>query len=126
MQRFDISQARPLFIRASQGHSMEGINPDLEHLSGADVPFAVHGTYYDAWEAIKETGLSKMERAHIHLAQDVPGSSGVISGMRASCEVLVWVDISWAEAAGMRFYRSKNGVILTEGINGTISTQFFK
>merc|ERR1719150_1163938 len=124
-QRFDIrSGLRPL-IRASQGHSMPGIELDLELLTGADVPLAVHGTYYAAWDQIQRTGLKSMERNHIHLARDLPGDSGVISGMRASCEVLIWVDVCMAEAAGMVFYRSANGVILTEGIDGAIQPQFF-
>jgi len=45
--------------------------------------------------------------------------------MRSSCEVLIWVDVRKSEMAGMTFYRSANGVILTEGINGVITPQFF-
>lgn len=39
----------------------------------------------------------------------------VISGMRASATVLVWVDVRRSLAAGMRWWRSANGVVLTEG-----------
>ena len=40
----------------------------------------------------------------------------VISGMRASASVLVWVDARRAaEEGGVRWWRSGNGVVLTEG-----------
>merc|ERR1719221_1948185 len=99
-------------IRANQGHSMEGITPDLEPLNLKEIPLAVHGTYSEAWEMIKEKGISKMQRNHIHLAKDLPGSSGVISGMRAKCQVLIWVDLVKADSDGIRFFQSENGVIL--------------
>jgi len=124
-QRFQLQEGPPVRIRACQGHSMEGINADLESLCGADVSFTVHGTYYEAWDAIRHTGLRRMERSHIHMARDVPGSSGVISGMRSSCQVLVWIDLRKAEAAGIRFLQSNNGVILSEGIDGVIDPAFF-
>lgn len=124
-QRFQLRDGPQPHIRASQGHSMPGIDPGLEPLTGAEVPIAVHGTYHAAWEKIQHSGLNRMERNHIHLAQDVPGASGVISGMRSSCEVLIWVDICKCEAAGISFYRSANGVILTEGIGGVIEPQLF-
>merc|ERR1719330_1176051 len=97
-QCFEIRAGPRPLIRASQGHSIPGIELDLEPLTGADVPLAVHGAYYAAWDQIQRTGLKSMERNHIHLARDLPGASGVISGMRSSCEVLIWVDICRAEA----------------------------
>mmetsp|Transcript_46720 Transcript_46720/g.117652 ORF Transcript_46720/g.117652 Transcript_46720/m.117652 type:complete len:285 (-) Transcript_46720:74-928(-) len=124
-QRFELRDGTPTRIRASQGHSMTGIDLDLQPLTGADVPVAVHGTYYTAWEMIQQDGLKRRERNHIHFAHDLPGASGVISGMRSSCEVLIWVDVRKSEMAGMTFYRSANGVILTEGINGVIAPHFF-
>lgn len=44
----------------------------------------VHGTYYDAWESIKKTGLNKMGRTHIHFAKGEYGSAEVISGMHTA------------------------------------------
>jgi 2'-phosphotransferase len=94
------------------------LQADLECVSSADVPFAVHGTYYEAWDSIRQTGLRRMKRSHIHMARDVvPGSSGVISGMRSSCQ---------AEKGGITFLQSSNGVILSEGIDGVIDPAFFE
>ena len=126
-QRFSLRQGtRGLDVRANQGHSMSGITVDMVLLTAATTPaHAVHGTYFKSWEAIRKVGLSKMARQHIHLAKALPGESGVISGMRASCQLLVWVDVHAAIAAGIDFYESSNGVILTEGVNGVVSPQFF-
>jgi len=121
-QRFAIWERTPLMIRASQGHTMEGINPDLDPVDLDQVPLAVHGTYYKAFDIIKTEGLNKMSRNHIHFAKDLPGESGVISGMRADCEVLIWVDLVRASAAGITFMQSANGVILSEG---PINPEFF-
>merc|ERR1719183_2524631 len=74
-QRFAIWERTPLMIRASQGHTMEGINPDLDPVDLDQVPLAVHGTYYKAFDIIKTEGLNKMSRNHIHFAKDLPGES---------------------------------------------------
>lgn len=123
-QRFSLREQPELAVRANQGHSMKDVSIEMSELP-SDVHSAVHGTYHSAWECIKNDGLSRMRRQHIHLARDVPGESGVISGMRASCEVLVWVDVSRARAAGVRFLESANGVILTEGVDGVLPPAYF-
>ena len=113
-------------IRANQGHSMPGIAVDMTELTVATAPAtALHGTYYKAWRLIKEGGLSKMSRQHIHMARALPGESGVISGMRSSCELVVHVDVHAAIAAGVKFFESANGVILTAGIDGVLPPAFF-
>jgi 2'-phosphotransferase len=124
-QRFAIWERPPLMIRASQGHSMEGIVPDLDPVNLDEVRLALHGTYSEAWDAIKTKGLNKMSRNHIHLAKALPGESGVISGMRAGCQVLIWVDLVKASAAGIVFMQSANGVILSEGKDGIINPEYF-
>mmetsp|Transcript_14781 Transcript_14781/g.29925 ORF Transcript_14781/g.29925 Transcript_14781/m.29925 type:complete len:448 (-) Transcript_14781:286-1629(-) len=112
-------------IRANQGHSMTEITIDMTELSLATAPqLAVHGTYQRAWDTIRTMGLSKMNRQHVHMARDLPGESGVISGMRASCQVLVYVDLHAGIKAGMRFFESANGVILTDGFGGVVPPRF--
>lgn len=34
-----------------------------------------------------------MKRQHIHLAEGLPGSDGVISGMRSSSSIFIYIDI---------------------------------
>ncbi|KAL5343330.1 KptA family-domain-containing protein [Aspergillus crustosus] len=107
----------------------------------------VHGTYHSTWPLILSSGgLRCMGRNHVHFAtgpklNDVlgvvesikaqgddisssqkpnsdPGSGGkVISGMRQDAQVLVYIDIKRALAAGCPFWRSENGVILSEGMD---------
>ncbi|KAL7280321.1 hypothetical protein ACG7TL_005238 [Trametes sanguinea] len=106
------------WIRANQGHSLKASH---DHR----VSTAFHGTTRKAWESIKEQGLSKMTRNHIHLAQGVAGS-GVVSGMRNSSQILIYVDVQKAIDAGIKFCISANGVVLTEGDErGFLAPQFF-
>ncbi|XP_060554807.1 uncharacterized protein LOC132715759 [Ruditapes philippinarum] len=86
-----------LKIRANQGHSIEVEDLDLKPILSADeVPMVIHGTYYSSWELIKNTGLNRMNRNHIHFAAGVPGENGVISGMRKTCEVMIHIDLEKA------------------------------
>ncbi|KAJ7069702.1 KptA family-domain-containing protein [Mycena amicta] len=129
-QRFALIQEETTWwIKANQGHSMKSVKQlDLQPiLSISDIPskIAVHGTTNAAWESISVQGLSKMSRNHIHLAQGVAGDS-VISGMRKSSQVLVFVDVERALADGVKFSLSNNGVILTEGDEkGFLAPKYF-
>ncbi|KAI0299153.1 phosphotransferase KptA/Tpt1 [Russula brevipes] len=94
-------------------------------LSAADIPVAVHGTNKTAWESICVQGLSRRTRNHIHLAQGVP-EDGVISGMRKSAQVLIYIDVQKALDAGITFFLSENGVVLTAGDErGFLTTEYF-
>eukprot|EP00536_Pseudo-nitzschia_multiseries_P007637 jgi/Psemu1/296640/fgenesh1_pm.181_\ len=119
-----------LCIRANQGHSIALINPELllKKLSPDDVrslPCIVHGTYPNAWESIQRAasdggGLKKMNRTHIHFASGLPADDGVISGMRKSCSVYIYIDASRCAADDrIEFFCSDNGVILTDGVGNT-------
>jgi len=46
------------------------------------------------------------------------GEDGVISGMRYSCMVLVYLDLEKCLEDGIKFFKSENGVVLTKGLNG--------
>lgn len=53
----------------------------------------------------------------------------VISGMRNTSRVLIYVDLRKALAAGVPFWRSANGVVLTEGDGekgGVLGLEFFE
>lgn len=114
------------YIRAVQGHSMPGINPDLVLVTdSADIPFVVHGTNPTAYDQIKMTGLNRMERSHIHFAHGTPDDVSVVSGMRKNSSVLIFIDAAKAMADGIQFYKSSNGVILSNGINGVIDCKYF-
>jgi 2'-phosphotransferase len=102
--------------------------------------------------ALATQGLSKMTRQHIHLAQGVAGDGAIsgttginylqsrkckcsritlssrviILGMRKSSQILIYVDIESALRAGLKFYLSQNGVVLTPGDErGMLGPEFF-
>ncbi|KAF2449754.1 hypothetical protein P171DRAFT_199312 [Karstenula rhodostoma CBS 690.94] len=133
-------------IRANQGHSIrvesEGLLTPVEVEKGNVPGVVVHGTDEGAWELVlKGGGLRRMGRNHIHFAAGLPAGLGevaaggeggkeaplVISGMRRSSTVLVYVDVLKAMEAGIKFFVSENGVILTEGDDkGLLSYEFFE
>lgn len=115
------------YIRASQGHSIVIEELDLKEITDpTEIPVVVHGTTKAAYELIKKTGLNKMGRTHIHFAHGTSSDPTVISGMRKTSQVMIFIDSKKAMEAGIKFYLSANGVILSEGINGIISTEFFE
>lgn len=114
------------WVRANQGHSLKSVTLDMQPITSAlDIPMAVHGTTLSAWEFIATQGLSKMKRNHIHLAQGIPGDN-VMSGMRNSSQILIFVDVQKALDAGVLFYLSANGVVLTDGDEGFLSPIYFQ
>lgn len=114
------------YIRAVQGHSIEGINPDLKLIMDPnEIPVVVHGTNLKAYEIIQHNGLSKMGRTYIHFAQQLSSDENVVSGIRKNSTVLIYINVQKAMDAGIKFYQSSNGVILSDGIEGIIEPKFF-
>lgn len=130
-QRFKISDDLQQ-IKATQGHTISISDDSLTEitLEKAHTYDAVcHGTYYKVLNLIQQYGLCKMKRQHIHMtASDrVDASIGVISGFRASTEVLVYIDIVKAVSEGLKFFVSENNVILCAGNQeGYLLPQYFK
>ncbi|CAM9767771.1 unnamed protein product [Scytosiphon promiscuus] len=118
-----------VFIRANQGHSVKGVVDEEQLLTRIDdaveIPVCVHGTDRRSWPSIRKEGLKCMKRTHIHFAAGLPGEAGVISGMRKSCKVFIYVDVAAAMSDGIAFFRSSNNVILTAGKGGTLEPRFF-
>lgn len=107
------------YIRANQGHSKEiGDKLDdskmMERLDVFPPDFeCIHGTSMKNWIIIKDSGLSRMERTHIHFAIGKRDDKKVISGMRSSSQVEIYIDTKKALERGIKFYKSENNVILT-------------
>jgi len=131
-KRFALKQdAGAWLIRANQGHTDQRIvDLELTPITSADqlpAGLAVHGTYYDAWKTIKTEGLSRMSRNHIHFAVGEVGANEVISGMRRSTEVMIYLDVAKALAAGIPLFLSANRVVLSPGVGeqGVIKPEYF-
>ena len=131
-------------IRANQGHSVkmesEGL---LKPVTKENMPAsAVHGTTHAAWGLIVASGgLKAMGRNHVHFASGLPAgfkslaeegeSAGdaapVISGMRKTSTILIFLDLAKAMDAGLVFGMSDNGVVLTEGNkDGLVPLEYFQ
>jgi 2'-phosphotransferase len=128
---FDTPDGPKDFIRANQGHSIQTIKIEMEQIMSAEeYPTIIHGTNNAAWSLIGKDpkGINKMKRNHIHFATGLLGEEGVISGMRHSCTVLIYLDLEKALKDGIKFFKSENGVILSEGLNneGYIPKEYFK
>ncbi|KAJ2414225.1 hypothetical protein H4218_005110 [Coemansia sp. IMI 209128] len=115
------------YIRAVQGHSIKIKEPPLVKLTTMP-PCIVHGTMRSKVPVIQKTGLNKMSRTHIHFARGLPSDAGIISGMRNTADAYIYIDVKKAVAAGIEFYVSENGVILSKGLNdsGVIPAEYFE
>jgi putative RNA 2'-phosphotransferase len=114
-QRFEVDGER---IRATQGHSQGNAPIDLdtlerswERLRGRTEPI-FHGTRLELVETIRGEGLRAMSRTHVHLA-DAPDAT---VGKRANVDVLLEIDPTALEAAGIGLFRSPNGVLLARTV----------
>jgi putative RNA 2'-phosphotransferase len=106
-------------IRANQGHSIDGIDLELEIVNGRNLPlWLYHGTNSIFVEIIKQEGLKPMGRNHVHLSEDIETANAVGNRrLKNDTETHIF-KISTVEALndGIVFYKSKNGVYLTEAI----------
>lgn len=123
-----------LFIRANQGHTIQSVEDEklLTQLSPDDLKSwetcIVHGTSKTAWQSIKHDGaLSRMNRKHIHFATGLPNDEGVVSGMRRSCQIYIYIDAQKCADDGIAFFLSENNVLLTAGgnNNGMLPVKYF-
>ena len=117
-QRYDLKLINSIYyIRTNQGHSslIGSIINDDDILIEIKEPFdsCLHGTYKSNLENIKKTGLNKMNRKHIHFTNSLKSKSGI----RYNCDVIIYIDIKKAMNDGIKFYKSKNDVILSSGID---------
>lgn len=99
-------------IRASQGHS---VPVDLG-LAPADPPeLLFHGTSDSALPAIRAEGLRRGRRHHVHLSPDV-ATARRVGARRAGTVVVLTVEAAAMAEHGFVFYRSDNGVWLTDTV----------
>jgi putative RNA 2'-phosphotransferase len=100
-------------IRASQGHSVS-VDLGLDPVPPPTQLF--HGTPADNVESILRDGLRKGRRQHVHLSIDVETARTVGLRRRPAGVAVLRVAASAMTASGFEFYRSANGVWLTEAV----------
>lgn len=99
-------------IRANQGHSVL-VDVDLEE--EAPPLYLYHGTLERNLSSIKERGLLKMNRLHVHLSLDEETAEKV-AARRVGASLICKIDSGAMARDGYKFYRSKNGVWLTDHV----------
>ncbi len=99
-------------IRASQGHSVD-VDLGLEPVEPPDRLY--HGTATRFLDAILTEGLRPGSRNHVHLSADVDTARTV--GQRHGKSVILAIDAAALHAQGQFFYRSANGVWLTDAVS---------
>lgn len=98
-------------IRASQGHS---VPVELGYTPAEPPATLYHGTATGTVEAIFREGLKPGRRHHVHLSTDIETATRV--GARHGRPAVLTVDAARMRADGHLFYRSTNGVWLTEHV----------
>lgn len=98
-------------IRASQGHS---VDVDLRLEQAAPPAVLYHGTARDRLRSISVSGLLKGKRHHVHLSAATDTATKV--GARHGEAVVLPVRAGEMAADGHVFYRSANGVWLTDAV----------
>jgi len=109
-QRFAFSEDGQR-IRANQGHSVE---VELEHAPAEPPDVLYHGTAERNLASIREQGLLKGQRHHVHLSRTRDIAHQV--GQRHGKPVVLVVDAKRMCAAGFTFYLTPNQVWLVETV----------
>ena len=109
-QRFILS-ADGRRIRANQGHSVQ-VDLGLSPVEPPSILF--HGTADRNLASIETQGLLKGERHHVHLSAEETTARNV--GKRYGRPIVLRVDAAAMHASGHVFFRSANGVWLTEHV----------
>ena len=98
-------------IRANQGHSIK-VDIDLEEIEPPTILY--HGTSERFIKQIQLDGLKPMARQYVHLSNDEDTAQKV--GARHGKPVILRVRALDMQKAGYKFYRSVNGVWLTDKV----------
>ena len=112
-QRFEYNDKKDK-IRASQGHSISGLEVfkdwDIFNPTGS----LYHGTADYSVNLILKDKLVSRSRTHVHLSKDILTAYNV--GSRHGKPVILQIDALQMKNDGFEFYESKNGVILIKEV----------
>lgn len=109
-QRYSFSADGKL-IRANQGHSIP-VDVELAELEPPEILY--HGTSERFAASIRSQGLIRKSRLYVHLSSDIDTATKV--GKRHGTPKIFLVESGKMFADGYKFFRSVNGVWLTEHV----------
>jgi putative RNA 2'-phosphotransferase len=107
-QRFALSDDG-VRIRANQGHSVE---VELGYEPASPPPLLFHGTVHRFLASIRERGLVRGQRHHVHLSATADTASRV--GQRRGRPVVLRIQAAAMAQRGHEFFLAANGVWLAE------------
>ncbi|MDD5393649.1 MAG: RNA 2'-phosphotransferase [Thiothrix sp.] len=110
-QRFSFNEDK-IRIRANQGHSLKTLDLGLQPIEPPEILY--HGTAERFLDSILQTGLEKRSRQHVHLSADEETAYKV--GIRHGKPIILKVAAGQMQRDGFNFYRSDNGVWLTDHV----------
>ena len=110
-KRFSFNENHTL-IRANQGHS---INVDLGFEEKEPPEILFHGTSINNIESIKQDGIKKMERLHVHLSITEETAKKV--GERHGKPAIIKINSKRMYEDGIKFYLSENKVWLCDYVD---------
>ena len=99
------------YIRASQGHSI-GVKLGYEAIKPPEVLY--HGTATRFVNSIRQQGLKKRNRDHVHLSADEATAKNV--GSRHGALIILVVNAADMHSDGHQFFLSDNKVWLTDHV----------
>jgi putative RNA 2'-phosphotransferase len=111
-QRFAFNEDKSK-IRASQGHSVKTI--DLELKEEIPPQQLYHGTKDEFLKSIMKDGLLKQKRQHVHLSDNI-GTAMNVANRRNGISRILTIQAMEMRADGYKFYKSANGVWLTDNV----------
>lgn len=110
-QRFALSDDG-LRIRASQGHSVSGVDLKLKEVEPPETLY--HGTVAGFLKSIQDIGMQKRSRNHVHLSADQATATKV--GSRRGKPIILQIAASAMHQDGHQFSLSANGVWLVDAV----------
>ncbi|KLI39625.1 RNA 2'-phosphotransferase [Brachyspira hyodysenteriae] len=110
-KRFSFNKNHTL-IRANQGHS---INVDLQFEEKEPPEILFHGTSISSIEKIKQEGIKKMNRLHVHLSLAEETAKKV--GERHGKPAIIKINSKQMYEDGIKFYLSENKVWLCDYVD---------
>ena len=110
-KRFSFNEDHTL-IRANQGHS---IDVDLQFEEKEPPEILFHGTSISSIESIKQEGIKKMGRLHVHLSLIEETAKKV--GERHGKPAIIKINSKKMYEDGIKFYLSENKVWLCDYVD---------